>query len=480
MTQEATVVFQKTYNAIKDGYNVIIGEGSSRSSKTWSYFLVIDVYFDENPRSKAFALRDTKTACYDILEGDFIEFLHHYGIYNKYERNKSKHTYEHPNGSVLQFSGADNVDNIIGKGNDIVWVNEPYSFQYEVLNQLMQRTTITIIDWNPKQDHYISGVNIGERRVCLKDRDNAKTIYSTFRDNPFCPEKQKQHILSYMPLISKYIEGVDEYERGLALEDSYDKLFNGFKKITEIQDAYKEIESLQLTKYQTEEVKRAWNNERQGTASKWHWEVYGLGIKSEAENRIYTGFKEICLEKYRSLDLTEYFGNDFGEHDPNALVGVKYYDGKLYVNPMVYIPERKMTGIDGIRIPLPTYLINNSTLRAGNHTVMICDSQDHDTVSEEGKIDILRRAGINAEKVNKPSRAEGIALLQRLEVYFVKNDKFADEVDRYSTMQEVRKGVVKVIPDNKTPHHYLDALKYIAYYLYEQGLMKHIDAGTIK
>ena len=60
---EHTIVFDWLVNAIDDGYRVIVQEGSSRSSKTWSNFQGIFKYCMENPRTRVVVLRDTAVDC---------------------------------------------------------------------------------------------------------------------------------------------------------------------------------------------------------------------------------------------------------------------------------------------------------------------------------------------------------------------------------------------------------------------------------
>ena len=76
------------------------------------------------------------------------------------------------------------------QGN-IAHLNEPYKFGLEAFDQIDMRTSdFIIIDWNPKNNHWIDEI---------ARRENAIVIHSTFKDNPFCPPEQKKKILSYEP-----------------------------------------------------------------------------------------------------------------------------------------------------------------------------------------------------------------------------------------------------------------------------------------
>lgn len=490
-----TVVYGWHEEAIKNGYRVIIHEGSSRSSKTHSLMQDRALDLMTKPVHTSTIMRDTKTSCVKIIEKEFVEFLKdpcgrksefekklitaeqlntyliNESIYHLFKHNKSNHTIKYePKGSILLFDGADNVDSIIGMGNDVIWINEPYSFKPEVFTQLKQRTSgLIIIDLNPKQ----SLPWLEE----LKKRDDTKEIPSTLRNNPFCPTGVKNEIMAYMPLEAKYIEGINSYKKGVCLTDEWNESFKTLKNIKELKEAKEEINKYELTDYQKKEILRGWNNERQGTARRWEHEVYALGIASEAENRIFSNWTPMSDEDYFKLDYYEFWGVDFGIYDPTTLVSIKYYDNNLYVKLHIYKPEIKMIDVNGINIPLSTYFLNNSTLTKGDHTRVICESQDNDKHSNDGKVIQLLKDGIFACKVNKPNIMERVNLLRKLKVYFVddKEGNMKRELNGYTMEQVIRGGKSILRPDPTKPEHSLDAVGYCAWYMYENNYMSHID-----
>lgn len=497
MQIKATKVFLDTVDCIDKGYNIIIQEGSSRSSKTWSNFLYIHRHAYEISRRKIIVLRDTKTSCYENVEPDYLDFLHYTGLIVDVKHNKSLHKFTFDNGSEIKFSGADAVDSIIGKGTHIVWVNEPYGFDFETLNQLMQRTSLTLLDWNPKQNHFIED---------LKKRNNAKVLHSTFRDNPFCSARQKQHILSYRPLKAEFIVKdrkfhFERYKEENHLPPKWNEKFSALLQIKEEDIAKDIIKNYELSDYQKQEVFRAWSNEKYGTASKWHWEVYGLGMKSEATNRIFKGWESISEEDYNEVEGSnglELYGLDFGVVDPTTLVSVKYKDGALYVKLHVYTPESKMLYGDGTQYNLGEFLLLNSTLELGTETYVICDSADNDRYTNKSKVAKLRELGINAFKVSKPEIVERINVLKKLKVYYVNDNKstyqetdnkgntsvldlgksLENEYENYQWEQVIRNGKVKNRPNLLKPDHALDALGYVVWNMYNEGLISFLDEST--
>jgi len=91
------------------------------------------------------------------------------------------------NGSTIEFMGGDEENRVHGFQGNIAHLNEPYKFGLEAFDQIDMRTSdFIIIDWNPKNNHWIDEV---------ARRENAIVIHSTFKDNPFIPEEQKKKIL---------------------------------------------------------------------------------------------------------------------------------------------------------------------------------------------------------------------------------------------------------------------------------------------
>lgn len=493
-----TEVYEEIENAINDGYRIIINQGTTRSSKTHSLNQRSFLSLLENRMHTQTVMRDTKTACRKIVEKEFIEFLKDpmgrrkafedkeisIEQYNKYlkeeslyhllKHNKSNHTFTYdPTGSVLLFDGADSVDDIIGMGNDVIWINEPYKFDPEVFNQLKQRTRgVIIIDLNPKQT-----LTWLEQ---LKDREDTIVLHSTFLKNRFLSTSVRNEILAYQPLQAKFIPKTKEvfynkYNRENHLDESYDDKFKLIKDIKNKEEAFKEIESIDLTHFQEQQVKRCWNNERQNTASAWHHEVYGLGIKAEAPNRIFSGWTKITQQQYDIFEAMEFWGNDFGVIDPNSLSSVKYKDGCLYVNLQVYKPESKMTYANGTQYDLAEYLLLNSTLKTGDHTYVICDSADNDRYTDESKVEKLRAMGINAFKVSKPRIVERINVLKKLKVFYVANEYLEKEYEGAEWEQVIRNGKIIQRPNPLKPDHALDSIGYVVWNMHQEGYIDLAD-----
>lgn len=193
---QATVVFQKIWEAIHaknpDGtrkYKYIINTGSSRSSKTYSILQTHWLTAFTNPNYRISVWRETKADCKITVLADLKKAVPSFPNSDKVIFNKTESIYTFPNGATIELMGGDEENRVHGFQGNVAHLNEPYKFSLETFDQIDMRTSdYIIIDWNPKNKHWIDEVS---------KRDNAIVIHSTFRDNPFIPYEQKKKILSY-------------------------------------------------------------------------------------------------------------------------------------------------------------------------------------------------------------------------------------------------------------------------------------------
>lgn len=446
----ATKVFEDISNAVDNGYNLIVEEGSSRSSKTWSNFQVLFVQMYKTPNLRIKVFRDTKASCYSIVEDDFVKwasdpmlrkkqyedglitieemdaFLKEENLTRFFDRNKTNHVWTMiGSGSTLKFTGLDDEDEAMGMTQDIAWLNEPYGFSKEVFLQLKQRTSKFILfDWNPKSDHFIN--------IFKKDED-CITLYSTFEDNPYCPLNMKKQIWSYQPM-----------EQFSAVLDGRISEADAFK--------YDSVKNeLGFTKKELAELQRCLTNEMNETKSLYHWMVYGRGLASESPNKIYSGWEGIKREKYdaikRSLDTTPMYGLDFGFRNPSACVEVLYDgDSSFYIRSLIYKPILSMVsglGDEMVKTGVPV----------GDVTYIFADSQDRDISNNVRMINELRLTHrLNVIPVNKPGYKERFDFINKMKIYYVmdEGDEIKNEYDKYQW--EFINGVPTEKPIKKDDH----------------------------
>lgn len=305
MKLNVTGVFKRNWDAIhgknEDGsrrYKYIINKGSSRSSKTYSLIDCFDLYARNNSNKRLTAWRETKKDCKDTLWNDFIKRLRETERYNDRAYNKTETIYQYKSGSRIEARGTDD-ESVFGLTQDCAWLNEPYSISKTIFDQIDQRTSDFIfIDWNPKQDHWIDD---------LEKHERALVIQSTFLDNPFCPNESRIKLLSYEPLPDEL-----KYLKNEPIENVPSEYHN------------------------------AWHNEKNHTAHRFNWEVYGLGIKGEVEGKVFSNY-EIIDEL--PIDAKFYgFGMDYGySNDPTTIIGLYEFNGLPIAHEVICSSGLKLT-----------------------------------------------------------------------------------------------------------------------------------------
>jgi len=441
--------------------------GGSRSSKTWSNFLIIFSYALQNKNKRIYVMRDTATDCRENVEDDwrdwlkdpnqrvaqadkgFInyddldDYLLNENLYQFFIENKTKHSWHlKSSGSTIVFTGVDDPDKAIGKAPHVLWINEPYVFSEEVFKQLAMRTKdFIMLDWNPKQKHWITK---------LRERPGTITHKSTLLDNPFCPEESRIEILSKQPLsYSKLIQDGFENER----------------LISSIEDRYVLSEYLKEKDYKSKDKKeliRCYNNERQLTANEFDWLVYGLGMMAENPNKIYKNFQRISVKKYEEIkevrQLRPYYGVDFGFASPSACLEVLFDgDRSFYIRQKLYKPLKETDKTLGD-------LLLDAGVPTGEVTYVICDQQDNLVGVSDNMVNDLRvRHGINAYKGAKPKYVDRFHFINNVVVFYTDDSKdFEDEYNAYE--YDDTNGNLKDKPKKKSDH-LMNAMEYILWFL---------------
>ena len=455
---KSTIVFQKTLEAInavdekgERKYKYIVHEGSSRSSKTQSIIQLVHKECSTNPNLRVSVWRDTKTDCVATVGYDVKRVFKGLPNYSFIKENKTKHHFDFWTNSIFELNGSDDEDKVIGYQGDITWINEPYKISKETFDQLDMRTSdYVLIDWNPKKAHWIEDLKKDPRTI---------TIHSTFLDNPFCPEEQKKKILGYQPVSMSNVV-LDKI-----LSEQEAKSYN-------IVENEKGIEQKYL-----DQLSRCILNEAKNSASLFNWKVYGLGLKAEKPNRIYSHFNKITLDEFKALNSTTYYGVDWGQVDPFAILEAKYYDGTLYLNELNYASENDIKGqlstqlLEQIRNEdegLVKYLFTRLDLNKSNY--VICDN------NRPQKVMSLRQLGYDyaiTSPKGKGSIKDGIDLLQTINVcYTEKSTNFEYETENYQWKTDRYNLIVDEPLD--LDNHLMDVLRYIALFLKNQRIIKNI------
>jgi phage terminase large subunit len=185
MKVQVTPIFQKT---IQSNKRIIINEGSSRSSKTYSTIQVlINIALKET--GEVFTIvRKTLPSLKATAMKDFFEILNKYEIYKEEFHNKSLNSY-YLHGNEFEFISVDDYSKVKGRKRKYLFMNEANEDSYNDFVQLAMRTTGQIfMDYNPSHDesHWI------EEKV--KTRDDVDVFKSTYKENPFLNQETVNEI----------------------------------------------------------------------------------------------------------------------------------------------------------------------------------------------------------------------------------------------------------------------------------------------
>ena len=183
-----TGVFEKNLDALESGkYRVIANQGSTRSGKTYSICQLLSLYV---PFKRKVSISIVSPSLPHLKRGarrDFLDILDSAGIHSDEFFNMTDNIYHYPNGSYVEFFGAEDAGKVRGPGRDILYINEANLLPFTVYTQLALRTKeVIILDFNPVEE--TSWV------YDVADREGNILIHSTYKDNPFLPKEQVEEI----------------------------------------------------------------------------------------------------------------------------------------------------------------------------------------------------------------------------------------------------------------------------------------------
>jgi phage terminase large subunit len=267
---QATRVLQKTIEA--EPFRILLHEGGSRSSKTWSIFQYFILKALQGESFDLTIVRDKLTWIRHTLLNDFSDIINKYGLTITPELNPSRQEQVYNiNGSEFAFFGLDYPQKLHGRSQDYFWMNEVMEASKAAFDQLEMRTSKAgILDYNPTNDsHWVFD---------LVKRPDVKIIKSTMLDNPFLPEAIIRKIKSYEPTAENIMAG---------------------------------------------------------TADNYMWEVYGLGNKAKLVGLIYPDWDIVddIPAEANPIGCGLDFGYS---NDETALVAGYLFNNELYLDELIY------------------------------------------------------------------------------------------------------------------------------------------------
>lgn len=185
-------VYGKNLDAYLNKKKWIINTGGTRSTKTWSVLqllltiimkrtnILVTVVSSTYPKLRMGCIRDFETILSDEPN-----------LYKRFEVNKSEHTYRFKDtGSVIEFTVFPTTESAHGGARTILYADEANHISWSIIEQLATRTKEAIfISLNPSQMSWVEEI--------VQPMDEATTIHSTYKDNPFLTESQVRFIESH-------------------------------------------------------------------------------------------------------------------------------------------------------------------------------------------------------------------------------------------------------------------------------------------
>lgn len=188
---QTTRVYAEIDQAIKAGYTTISEQGGARSGKTRNTVVWLCTYLNNHPGLKLSVVRATGPALRRSVLEDFKIVLSKMKIWRDKLFNKSSLIFTMPNGSMIEFFGADEEQKLRGASRDILYANEANELKEIEWKQLKMRTRLfSIADYNPSfsDEHWLTTLNNDPRTY---------HFVTTYTDNPFLEQTIIDEIESF-------------------------------------------------------------------------------------------------------------------------------------------------------------------------------------------------------------------------------------------------------------------------------------------
>ena len=183
---KATPLYQRNWDAW-DKYKIILNQGGTRSSKTFTLAQIFIVKLLETTNKILTIARKTTPSMHSSVMRDFFFILKEMGIYSERYHNKSLNEYW-LNGNLVEFISMDIAEKKKGTKRNYLWLNEATEFDYEDFFQLSIRTTDKIVlDYNPAYEFHWIYDKVLTRQDCV-------FIQSSYKDNPFLEDSLIEEI----------------------------------------------------------------------------------------------------------------------------------------------------------------------------------------------------------------------------------------------------------------------------------------------
>lgn len=401
---EVTQVWKQNYHSDK---RVIINQGGTGSSKTWSVLqLIIALCWQAYMNGEQILISIFSTSLPHLKKGayrDFKEILRSHNLYSDDNHNKTDHIYT-LFGSEIEFIGLDDPDKARGPRRDYAYLNEANLLTKEHYRQIAQRTRQQVfLDLNPS-DNYSWVYEMAD-----SGDEDIEVIVSNYKDNPFLSEGEKKEIERLVPVWQKP---------------------NG-------------------------EIVRDWNCDYEEQAPDgWIqiggdynlWKVYGLGQRGSPQEIIYGRWEKIGWGKVpEPIDCTQIYGIDFGFNAPSSIVECRIRDMNLYAKVLLH----------------QSGLLNSQLISRMEDLGISKEAEIYADSAEPDKIEEIFQAGYNIHPSDK-SVKDGIDYVKRHNIFVAKDSVSMHKELRAYKWKTDKEGNVLDEPV-KLMDHDMDATRYPVY-----------------
>lgn len=187
---ELQIKTSKTFTDILYGPRIVVLQGGTRSSKSFSAVQYLVVTALEKPNTIISVVRKSMPSLRISALRDFRSIMQGWGIWSEDNWRATENTYSFDNGSFIEFLSVQDSERRKGTKRDILFIDEANELDYEDYFQLFIRTTDkTILAFNPSfppQTHWITQHVI--------THPEAQVFISTYVDNPFLEDSIVQEI----------------------------------------------------------------------------------------------------------------------------------------------------------------------------------------------------------------------------------------------------------------------------------------------
>ena len=180
----------RTFTDILHGPRIVILQGGTRSSKSYSAVQYLIVKALEEPGLMISIVRKSFPSLRISALRDFKEIMNSFGIWDEDKWKASENTYFFDNDSMIEFLSVQDSERRKGTKRDILFIDEANELEYEDYFQLFIRTTEkTILAYNPSfppQTHWITQQ--------VHTHPESQVYISTYEDNPFLEDSIVEEI----------------------------------------------------------------------------------------------------------------------------------------------------------------------------------------------------------------------------------------------------------------------------------------------